>query len=483
MYFKGRLVIFYLNLVVLLVLGLYHQTACAQGETKLETGAELVTRTSASSALNRALNALAGASKNAYFAVLDLDSPNIISQHQANSAVKPASILKLLTSSVVLSELSPQHRFYTEFLLHGSERRKRELSAIYVRGAGDPSFTIENLWLAIRKIKRMGVRSIEKVVLDDSLFESSRSAKGQRAFEAGASALSFNFNSIAFEVCPGEAIGKPAQIVSDPFELDLPFVGKIETVSKHTVDLFIDQDRSRLSYRVGGKIGLQTACKTFYRSVSNPALYLGAALKGLLRSNGVTVGSTPEIGLVPAKAEPFWRNESKALSSIVWDLNNFSNNFIAEQLIFALGQGRQQPQLSHELGLEVLARYLVSLGFDRKTFNLEDGSGLSHQNQVSAMMIAVLLKDTFKNQAVAPEFLASLPVGGRSGTLKNRDMDFPDSIVRAKTGSLNDVSSLAGYVVNRRGKRYAFALIQNKVDSRSAAHRIEEKFVKLLAQG
>jgi len=122
------------------------------------------------------------------------------------------------------------------------------------------------------------------------------------------------------------------------------------------------------------------------------------------------------------------------------------------------------------------------LGFKDSGFEIEDASGLSHANRVSAQMIGAVLLRGVRNQEVAPEFESSLAVGERSGTLRRRPFDPRGVILRGKTGTLDGVSSLAGYVVGASGRKYAFVIFQNATASTPRAHAFEDKIVAILSQ-
>jgi D-alanyl-D-alanine carboxypeptidase/D-alanyl-D-alanine-endopeptidase (penicillin-binding protein 4) len=175
-----------------------------------------------------------------------------------------------------------------------------------------------------------------------------------------------------------------------------------------------------------------------------------------------------------------YEHASKPLVDIVRDLNHFSNNFIAEQLLLALGEvpggGRDR-----QVGLDRLSRYLVDLGVPSEQVSLADASGLSHTNRLTPRSIVTVLRRMARSVEVGPEFEISLSVSGRNGTLRRRYFGGGESpTVRAKTGTLDGVSSLAGYLSGRSGKRYAFAIIGNDLASKARALKLEERLVETL---
>lgn len=416
--------------------------------------------------------------------VVDLRTGSTVYQHRAQDKVKPASILKVVTSAVALSILGPDYHFKTGFLSDSGIGKGGVVSTLYVRGGGDPSLTIEDAIMAARRLHRLGVRKIGRIVVDDSIFDGSKARVGERAYEAGASGLAFNFNTVGFDVCSTE-LGRPALVIPDPHELPVDLAGRIMTVNKRKAYYRID-DESRtmggLSFSLKGEIRKSGGCETVYRSIDNPAEYFGRTLVGLLSNYGIKIDKKSlSRGHVPQGARSIFEHSSKPLSQIVWDLNHYSTNMIAEQLLYHVGFSRS-GKLSRDAGLSRMGMYLEKLGFPSTTFELYDGSGLSHGNRVSASAMVAVLRDVFKNQAIWPEFEASLAVMGRSGTLRKRMRGLRGGIIRAKTGSLNGVSSLAGYAFSDSGAKYAFVSMANG-SAVLRARRFEEELAKALLVG
>ncbi len=402
-----------------------------------------------------------------------------------DKALKPASVLKVLSSLAALELLGPNYRFATR--VFADRARTGEASSLYVQGAGDPSLTVETVWAMARAVRRRGIESVNQLYVDDSLFEESSGASGPRAYQTGSSALSFNYNAFSFEVCPGQ-VGKPASVIVDPLELRIPFVGGIGTSQGSKGSFAIDPiggksrtDGAAPTYRISGNIGSRQGCSTVYRSMPSPPKVFGASFLGMLKAVGVKVPEHPREGKTPGTLDLIYTQQSAPLSQIVRDLNHFSNNFIAEQILFAIGQ-TEGATFSRMRGLRRLESFLRSLGFRDEQFVLRDASGLSHDNRLSARIILALLLRGLENQLVAPEFESSLAVGKKSGTLQRRPVDPSGLVLRGKTGTLNGVSSLAGYVVGQSGNKYAFVVLQNAITSVDHAHRLEDSIVAILSR-
>lgn len=408
--------------------------------------------------------------------IVELPSGKPIFELNPAVPLKPASVLKLELSAVALRELGADFNFETE--IRSDEIKKGRVDTLVIKGGGDPDLTIESLWLIARRVKKRGIRSIGTLVLDGSAFATQRSRSGARAYETGSSPLAFNFNSVAIDVCPGPSVGAPAVIAADPWESDVKVDGTVKTVAGAVSDIGV-AERGDLSYRVSGKIGAKAACATFYRSVPSPEEYLGRTFVNLLKSLGISVERRTISSSSKDDTEQLFVHRSKALSLIIQDLNHFSTNFIAEQVLHQLG-GEGSGVLDRARGLEQLNKDLAGRGFDRSEYELFDGCGLSHSNRISARILTALLRGAYGDPVIGPEFVTSLSILGKNGTLKRRESGIGTALLRGKTGTLDGVSSLAGYLNTKKGSAFAFAFLQNGIASKERATSIEDALIRYL---
>ncbi len=399
-----------------------------------------------------------------------------IFERQASMPLKPASVVKVVTTFAALTQLGPDYQFQTA--IYG-DLQSGNVNKLYIKGSGDPSFTIESAFILARKLKLIGVRKIEQVITDGTLFAYETERYGARAYEAGASALSFNYNSLTFKICP-RLPGENALISVDPWELGVGIKGSIKTV-KGLGSFTINETKG--GYTAKGTIGRKAECVSVYRSISNPGQYFGKVFTALIKAAGITVKQEPAPGVVPADMPILTTFDSKPLRNIVQDLNHFSNNFIADQLLYRIGatgnhvtMAEQSAPLSRERGIHRLNQIVNALGVKDRETRFMDASGLSHANRLSARAVTTVLLEVQRNFLIRAAFQNSLSVGGKSGTLKKRKFDNGVSIL-GKTGTLDGVSSLAGFVTDLSGVEYVFAIIQNEVASVERAHSNEEFIV------
>jgi len=413
-------------------------------------------------------------------AFVDIGSKQPLFSYQSRKPLKPASVMKLLTSSLALSELGPDFRFETE--VHTSRLGEEgSIEHLVVRGGGDPNFRTEDMWILARTLFRRGVRKVGTLHLDTSHFQGLHRRSGQRAYETGSSALTLNYNSVLFSVCPNP--GGKAYVMADPWEAGFQVDGAIKTVSGTSKSYSIEDVSSNAGpqkFRVSGRIGSARDCGEFYRSVRDPVSYFGSTLRGFLEHLGVSVSSIAPHSTGPAGVKKFYTHKSKALSQIVEDLNHYSTNVIAEQILFYLGGSG--GELRRDKGIDRLRQYAKDLaGSDPIT--VVDASGLSHDNRLTASTVANALVSMHYRVGKGIEFQKSLSVAGRSGTLKRRLNKSRGMVVRGKTGSLNGVASLAGYLRTEKGSLVAFVIIQNGISSPSAAWKFEQELLDLVYRG
>jgi D-alanyl-D-alanine carboxypeptidase/D-alanyl-D-alanine-endopeptidase (penicillin-binding protein 4) len=218
-------------------------------------------------------------------------------------------------------------------------------------------------------------------------------------------------------------------------------------------------------------------------SVSDPALFFTQRLTEVLKSASIDVKGDPVVcdGVCPRKVL-FLSHESAELESLVGVTNRMSANLSAEMLLKRMG-AEVFDNGTFEDGSRAVKAYISAIGMDSSKLHSVDGSGLSRRNLVSPSMLVELLRANWKKDSVGGLF-ASLPVSGSLGTLANRMREAPVAgRVRAKTGTLDQTSSLAGYVVTTRGRPIAFALMSNHfVDDLNKVRSLEEEIAGVLVR-
>lgn len=441
----------------------------------------LAVKSAEAQGIEERLNALIGAAPKIEIGVevLDLQSGQPIFSYQSEKPLKPASVLKVATTAFALEALGPEYRFSTGFSC-SSALRDGVCAEMIVKGSGDPDLTIESLWNVTRTLRARGLRRVDSIALDAGRFVETKQREGQRAYQTGSSALSFNHNSLAFHVCPTE-IGRAARVAVEPREASAVLSGSIKTIAKGG-GIFAIDERSGvdqgLSFFLSGNIGVKRSCEIFYRSVADPEKYFAQALRGALIEAGIATADRWQKKRAPAVTHLLFEHKSPSLHEIVHDINRFSNNFIAEQVLFRMGN-LADGRYSRQAGLDYMRRRLLELGFKGSEFKFDDGSGLSHENLLSAKIITRILLEAWRSPAYGPEFIGSLSRAGLSGTLRERSFGLPALILRGKTGTLDGVSSLAGYLYSASGRALAFTILVNRA-AKGTAQKLEDNLVRAI---
>ena len=442
--------------------------------------------------------------------VYDVEKGRTIYDYNSSKQMVPASVVKVLTSVAALKLLGSNYKFPTELFVDRLPQQSSNAGNLYVRGYGDPSLVSERLWALVRYIKRLGLKNINDIVMDDTLFINPKGPSGHKPYQAGLSATSLNHNCYSLTAVPTQAGKKVRAYLQDgaPFKL----VNTAMTTKGSRIKLILGQNprSSSLASRknqpvvlsakvptvnLKGKLGVKAKARTYYRTVPHPPLYFGAMLKYMLEKEGIKVSGSIRKAETPAHAQLLHLHESRDLASIVRDLNHYSNNFIAGQILFTLGQD-SNGYFRSDYGLKRIEQYMAEIGIDSQTYAIHDGSGLDKKNRLNASQIVQVLQNAYDDFAVSPYFISSLSRFGHTGTLKKRVLnkgmshtmmnlvrsDLADS-VWGKTGTLTHVSSVAGYAKSSSDSTIAYAVLVNGKLSKDTASEIEDKIMKIIIGG
>ncbi|MBN4080907.1 D-alanyl-D-alanine carboxypeptidase/D-alanyl-D-alanine-endopeptidase, partial [Caldithrix abyssi] len=376
----------------------------------------------------------------------------------ANSLFNPASNNKIYTCTAALAILDTNYTFKTEVY--------QDKETLYLIGGGDPDLSLDELD-SLAKVTSSSVKNIKKLVLDDTRLDSILYGEGWMwdegawRYAAEISALSVNDNCVDLIVKPGKK-GEPAIVTINPVSEYYQVINLSLTVDDTTgfQKFEIDRDWKNQTNRftIVGNIMGTNSTDTIYRNIHNPSLYTGTLFRESLENNGVLV-SQIDRGQRPPSAQLIGIHQSKSLPYTLKNLMVESDNLTAELLVKTIGFESTQAQGNWENGLLAVKSFLNDeVGIDTTMFSLKDGSGVSRYNYSSPNQFIQLLSWAYNTPSIRDNFLATLPIGGQNGTLKDRNLS---SNVHAKTGSLSGVSSLSGYVFTQSGETIAFSILMN----------------------
>jgi serine-type D-Ala-D-Ala carboxypeptidase/endopeptidase (penicillin-binding protein 4) len=409
--------------------------------------------------------------------VVSLDTGEIVSSYHADDLLNPASNVKLFTAAAALARLGPNFRFETEFYT-GEPGDKGRSKTLFVRGKGDPSITTERLYIIVSELVHAGLMDVNDIVIDESWFDLDRAPPGwdqsgtdtDRSYVAPPGAVSLNWNVVSVYVRAGERAGERAAVALEPMS-DYFILKAAVSTSKRRRRLSVDSesagDKQRIS--VTGSVGAGAGSWSVSKKIDNPPMYFGQTLKSFLVQRGVKVRGKVKLGPVPPQAKLVHVAQSETLDLVLKKLNKFSSNFVAEQLIKTLGAELRGPPGTTAQGIEVVEEFLSrEVRIPRGSYVMKNGSGLNDTNRFSAAQINRLLGFMWRQFPTAPEYLSSLGIAGMDGTLRYR-FEGSDAVgrLRAKTGTLENVSALSGYVVAVGGERFAFSMVVNDYPGRA----------------
>jgi serine-type D-Ala-D-Ala carboxypeptidase/endopeptidase (penicillin-binding protein 4) len=423
-------------------------------------------------------------------AVLDVDSGRLLASVNEHLALNPASNAKLYTAAAALATLHGEHRYETT--LSGKLDGEAVAGPLSIRGFGDPSLTTADLWAMVQEVKSFGVKRIDgEVVVDQRFFDEQTTPPAFEqqpnewaGFRAPVSAVALDENCITMTVHPGAAGASARVEFAPPGFVDME--GTIRTAEgggADTVDLALTGNGARMAAKVSGAIAGDARVVRYTRRAEDPRLLAGYALKALLVQAGIDVKGDVKLGT--ARGHTLAKHLSEPLSSLLYALGKQSDNFYAEMIFKTLGgEGKVHPAKSGDAA-EVVTRFLERAGALDAGVVIKNGSGLFDANRVTAFSTAMLLRWAWRDPGVQPEYLAQLSVGGVDGTLHKRfRQDLTRRRVRAKTGTLDDVISLSGYVLRDGGRGpIAFSVLFNHVGGKQdGARHAADKLVELVAR-
>jgi D-alanyl-D-alanine carboxypeptidase/D-alanyl-D-alanine-endopeptidase (penicillin-binding protein 4) len=440
----------------------------------------------------------------------------------ADRAINPASTMKLLTTIASLETLGPAYRWKTEAYLDGKLENGVLQGNLVFKGYGDPKLTVEQFWLWLHELRQRGLREIRgDIVLDHSFFDTARQNPAKfdhdptRAYNVGPNALLLNFNALHLHLIPE---GHATRALLEPDLAGYTVVNHITTSTRlHCGGR--DAYKAHLdghSIVLEGQMPAGCGETDDYFSLLPQNEYFFAVFGALWKELGGTVQGQLREGIAPAGQAPFARYVSPPLAEVIRDINKFSNNTMARQLFLTLGMAdradensllaanrKDEYSMPHALmadslrtrqeggdavgsedavasqqdagdipganiarSVAVTQQWLATQHLSFPELVVENGAGLSRKARISARHIAELLQRVMSSPFHA-ELEASLPILGIDGTVKKRFRDSDMAgYAHLKTGTLNGVKSIAGYVRAHDGKQWIVVFI---VNSRNAA--------------
>ena len=393
--------------------------------------------------------------------------------HLATQLRTPASLMKLVTTQAALDMLGPSYVWKTDVFITGAIKNSGVLQGdVIIRGGLDPKLSVENITHLLQKLRAMGVQKIQgNVIVDKSLFDASdkdpASFDGEplRAYNVFADAMLINFNALLMSFTPDPLSGFAHVYIEPPIE-GLVYTKQVPLTSGACLDYKkeLKADLSKpLDIKFLGTYSKTCGLKIWPLAFAKPKEFTQRVLAGLWKSLGGEIGGEFKLGSLPPKASLLWSENSSTLGDVVRDMNKYSNNVMAQHLFLTLSMGVPMGPT------ESLSRELVQKWWQEKVSQtplmIEQGSGLSRDDRISAQGLSDLLSYAWRSPYM-PELISSLPISGMDGTLKRSSNN---ASAHLKTGSLKDVSAIAGFVQGRQQKRFILVAILNDPKAKDGA--------------
>jgi D-alanyl-D-alanine carboxypeptidase/D-alanyl-D-alanine-endopeptidase (penicillin-binding protein 4) len=415
-------------------------------------------------------------------AVVDAVSGAAIFRHQSDLALNPASNMKLVTAAAALARLGPEFRMRTALYgrVEGDRTTGAEVATLTLRGFGDPSLRQADLVELARDLADQGVRRVGEVVVDASYFDESilppafEQQPGEVApFRAATGAVAVDGSAYLLRIFPGAGPGTPARVRLDGsgyFALEST-VTTSEGGEPHIIAVQRDQG-SQMQLVLRGTIPVGITGVSYRRRIENPLYWAGHLMRDALGAAGIRTGDRVRLGPAPADAGLLAQHTSRPLGELITAMGKQSDNFTAEMVFRVLGAERRRPGRVED-SVAVVRQVLAEAGIDPDRVQVVNGSGLFDGNRISSGDLAQLLAWAYRSPSFRDEYVAHLAIGGVDGTLAARLRDLPrPRIVRAKTGTLDDVIALSGYVLGPTPCQVvAFSVLVNGARGRHAAAR------------
>ena len=401
--------------------------------------------------------------------------PAVLS-HLEHAAFNPASVMKLVTSYAALDLLGPAFTFRTDALLAGELHDGVLAGDLVLRGGGDPKLTTERMWRMAHRLRARGLTEIRgDVVVDRRYFaplpaERPFDTEPRRAYNVAPNALLVNFGAVDFTFVPA---GEAVRVLAEPDLPNVQVTSRIHAVAgpcgawRHGLHYDIQSTGLIATVSFSGEYPGECGERAWPLAVFDDPRFLESIFRWVWSEAGGKLTGKVRDGSTPADARLFDREDSEPLASLVRDMNKFSNNVMARHLFLALSAERTAGNGSAAESARIVREWLAGKGIDAPELVLENGSGLSRNERVSAATLAALLKSAWASGHM-PELAASLPIFAVDGTLENRPATDSAGRAHLKGGTLTGVQSLAGYVLDRSGRRWIVVMMVNHRNANAA---------------
>lgn len=423
--------------------------------------------------------------------VEEVDTGDVLLSWNADQPRNPASVEKMVTTLVALDTLGPSYRWKTEVRFLGEVKDGVLDGDLAIKGYGDPYLVTDRFWQLLREIRRAGVTAIHgDLLLDDSYFDvgdydpAAFDREPLRAYNVAPNALLTNFKVVRYYFEP-EAASSAVSVRLDPSLDNVAIVNRLKVANgacrgyQRGITITPNDDVSQVTF--SGRFPSGCEIYAMDRAVLGHNEFTYGLFRSLWQESGGTLTGSWKKAVVDEAIEPAVIFDSLPLAEIIAKVNKFSNNVMARQLLYTLAAEKYGPAGTESKGRQVVRDWLTDRGIDDTEMNIANGAGLSRNSRLTARNLGGLLAYAYRSPYM-PEYLASLSLSGLDGTLNRRFRNTElTGQARMKTGSLDDVSAVAGYFQARSGKRYIVVTLLNFTDvHRGPGEEVQEMLLRWL---
>ncbi len=461
------------------------QTGALAYSTPIEGKQNLIAR------LNR-ITAEAGTSADVGIQIKSMHSGDLLYSKNAHDLFVPASIMKIVTAEAALLYLGPDYTFQTRLLTDATHISNGIIKGnVYLVHSGDPSLTYADLTDLLVALKSQNIRGISgNVYIDTTAYDQSNIGPGwgahdqQYCYAAPINASIINHNCLSFKIAPAKVAGHRANVVANPNYYYSGIENSVMTNRRgHTRSCYV-----QLSTTANNGIAISGCIpKGHYAWGASTVIgdimgYNKSLLHWLFRRYGVQVNGDITAGSATADLSTIAIHHSKPLSMLVKEMLKKSDNIIAGSLFKKMGELYSKQPGSWQNGSVAVKGVLAQRAeVDPYQMVILDGSGLSPDNRIKPAQMMTVLNFAYHHAPTSYPFISALPIAGVDGTLKHRLYNVARR-VRAKTGTISGVVSLAGYAMNKDKEALAFVIIVNGRHGNIWKYRkMEDEIVTALA--
>lgn len=403
----------------------------------------------------------------------NVETGEVLLSHRADAPRQPASTIKALTTFVALDVLGPAYTWQTRAYANGTLSNGVLNGDLVLVGGGDPYMTAERWWSFVAELRQTGLKTITgDVIIDRSYFAALNEDRAafdgapEKSYNVIPDALMVNFQTSRFSFTGGIEAGKPALVI-EPRPANLQVNNSVRLGGRNCRRAFqglrfgSPEGSSANSISLSGSAAVGCGRVTVARAIMTAPEYAFGTFKTFFEQQGGTLNGKLRLDKLPPQARLLSTFDSLTMAEVIRLVNKYSNNIMARTLLLTLGAEKFGAPATLEKGQRAINEWLAQRQIDPTTFVVDNGSGLSRLERMSALGMGSVLKLAWQSQFM-PEFAASLPLAATDGTLRSR---FQSAALRGrlrlKTGHMEGVASLAGFVNSASGKHYVVVTIVN----------------------